>query len=152
MKEFKNENSKLRRELEEIKSRIKKAVIPIKKKETYTQTPSYSSELISKKDKRIKDREKEKSVSKTKRNSQLVTIERWNKNKKIRRELNYPLGSGKYECQEELSSVFIEGSGKIVQEESIKKRNTKESNSEKRNSIRMLGKDSVGRNKDNMET
>lgn len=51
-------------EKKQIKNRVRKISTPINKKEIYTQTPSHSIDLTSKKDKKTKD--KEKSTSKDK--------------------------------------------------------------------------------------
>lgn len=56
MKELREENVILRKELKQIKNRVRKIFTPINKKEIYTQTPSHSIDLTSKKDKKTKDK------------------------------------------------------------------------------------------------
>lgn len=94
MEDLREENIKLRKELEQIKNKIGPVSTPMNKKETFTQAPNYSVDLTFKKGKRVKDKEKEKSVSRVKRNSQpaITPLDSKNKSKKIRRELSYSIG------------------------------------------------------------
>lgn len=85
-----------------------------------------------KKGKRVKDKEKEKSVSRVKRNSQpaIIPLDSKNKSKKIRTELSYSLDNRRLEYQEENNSLIIVE--KLTQERLNKKKDRKGSTTERR--------------------
>lgn len=79
----------------------------------------------------MKDKEKEKSVSRVKRNSQpAIPLDSKNKSKKIRRKLSYSLNNTRLEYQEENDSLIIVE--KLTQERLNKKKDRKGSTTERR--------------------
>lgn len=78
-------------------------------------------------------------------------MERRTKEKKIRRELSYPLGSERMEYQDEIDTVFVRSSENTTRDGSVKKKNRKAS--ERSNTVRVTRKGSaVKKDRESTET
>lgn len=64
-----------------------------------------------------------------KRSSQpvITPLDRRNRERKIRREISYPLGSGRKEQHNEADTVFVKSSEKVISDGFVRKKNRKTS-------------------------
>lgn len=122
MERLRGDNKKLRKELDFLKDKIGR----IRKAEASTQTPNNNTERSPRKEEGKKSKDKRKNTPLAKRNSpEIIPVDRRSKERKIRRELSFPLGSGRKEQLKNMDAASIRSHGKRAISETTKKRSKK---------------------------